>query len=57
MKKLSIDDLKIIEINPNTFQIEAAKKAIVIRALSHSEALKIVCKYLGINCNKHSLKG
>jgi hypothetical protein len=57
MKKLSIDDLKIIEINENTFQIEAGKKAVVIRALSRSEALKIACKYLGINCNKHSLKG
>jgi hypothetical protein len=56
MKKLSIDDLKIIGINENTFQIEAGKKAVVIRALSHSEALKITCRYLGINCDKHLLK-
>ena len=52
MKKLSINDLKIIKINENTYQIEAGKKAIVIRAKSPQDALKNACKYY---CNKNSL--
>jgi hypothetical protein len=56
MKKLNIDDLKVIKINESTYQIEAGKKAVVIKALNLSEALKTACRYLGINCNKNVLK-
>lgn len=49
MKKLNVNDLKVIKINESTYQIEAGKKAVVIRALSPSEALKIACRFLGIN--------
>ncbi|GAX87005.1 hypothetical protein LNAT_P0300 [Lebetimonas natsushimae] len=55
MKKLTANDLKVIEINENVYQIEAGKRAIVIRAKSPSEALKLACRYLGINCSKNAL--
>jgi hypothetical protein len=55
MKKLTANDLKVIEINENVYQIEAGKKAVVIKAKSPSEALKLACRYLGINCNKNAL--
>jgi hypothetical protein len=55
MKKLSNENIKIIEINPNIYQIEAGKRAVVIKAKSPSEALKLACRYLGINCNKNAL--
>jgi hypothetical protein len=53
MKKLTANDLKVIEINPNVYQIEAGKRAVVIKAKSPSEALKLACRYLGISCNKN----
>ena len=52
-------EIKIFEISKGIYQIEAGRKAIVIPAKSHQEALKKACKYLSIHCNefaKSSLK-
>ena len=53
-------EIKIFEISKGIYQIEAGRKAVVIPAKSHQEALKKACKYLGIYCNeiiaKSSLK-
>jgi hypothetical protein len=55
MKKVSISDLKVIEISPNVYQIEADKKGVVVKVKSRLDALIIACEYLGIKCDKNAL--
>ena len=53
MKKLySISEIKVINLENGTYQIEAGKKAVVIPAKSRQEAIKKACRYLPINCNE-----
>ena len=50
------NEVTISKIANDVYQVEAGKKAIVIPAKNHQEALKKACKYLHINCNEISLK-
>jgi hypothetical protein len=56
VEKMKNQKLKIKKVTLNVYQIEMGKRAVVIKALNISEALKLACKYLSINCNQHFIK-